>query len=72
MPYVAVGSPRSRPAAGYVCLSWLPRSPVGALGLGYEAALRGRVRLYGEAGVVGALGEGGVLPYGHLGVRLRF
>lgn len=72
VPYVALGSPRSRPAAGYLLLAWLPASPVGALGLGYEAALQGRLRLYGEAGVIGALGEGGFLPYGHLGVRVRF
>ena len=72
VPYVALGSPRSRPAAGYVLLAWLPASPVGALGLGYEAALQGRLRLYGEAGVIGALGEGGFLPYGHFGVRVRF
>jgi len=72
VPYVALGSPRSRPAAGYVSLSWLPRSTVGTLGLGYEATLSGPVRLYGEAGVVGDLGEGGFLPYGHLGVRVRF
>lgn len=71
VPFVAVGSPRSRPAAGYVSVAWLPGSPLGALGLGYEAALRGGIRLYGEAGVVGAIGEG-ALPYGHLGVRLRF
>jgi hypothetical protein len=72
VPYVALGSPRSRSAAGYVSVSWLPRSPLGALGLGYEATLSGPVRLYGEAGVVGDLGGGGFLPYGHLGVRVRF
>ena len=72
VPYVALGSPRSRPAAGYVSLSWLPRSTLGTLGLGYEATLSGPVRLYGEAGVVGDLGGGGFLPYGHLGVRVRF
>jgi hypothetical protein len=72
VPYIALGSPRSRPSAGYLALAWLPGSPMGTLGLGYEAALRGPVRLYGEAGVLGAIGEGGVLPYGHLGVRLRF
>jgi hypothetical protein len=71
VPFVALGSPRSRPSAGYISIAWLPGSPLGALGLGYEAALRGRIRLYGEAGVVGAIGEG-ALPYGHLGVRLRF
>ena len=71
VPFVAVGSPRSRPSAGYVSIAWVPGSPLGALGLGYEAALRGQIRLYGEAGVVGAIGEG-ALPYGQLGVRLRF
>ena len=73
VPYLALGSPRSRPAAGYVLLAWLPASPFGALGLGYEAALRGRLRLYGEAGVIGAIGDGGgFIPYGRLGVRVRF
>lgn len=57
---------------GYLAFAWLPGSPGGTAGLAYEAALRGPVRLYGEAGVVGAIGEGGVLPYGHVGVRLRF
>jgi hypothetical protein len=71
VPYVALGSPRSRRSAGYVALAWLPGSPLGALGIGYEAALRSGIRLYGEAGVVGAMGEG-ALPYGNLGVRLRF
>jgi hypothetical protein len=71
VPFVAVGSPRSRPSAGYASIAWVPGSPLGALGLGYEATLRGQIRLYGEAGVVGAIGEG-ALPYGHLGVRLRF
>jgi hypothetical protein len=66
-----VGSSRSRPSAGYVSIAWVPGSPLGALGLGYEAALRGRIRLYGAAGVVGAIGAG-ALPYGQLGVRLRF
>jgi hypothetical protein len=71
VPYVALGSPRSRPSAGYVALAWLPGSPLGTLGIGYEAALRGPVRLYGEAGAIGAIGEG-ALPYAQLGVRLRF
>ena len=71
VPFVAVGSPRSRPSAGCISFAWVPGSPVGALGIGYEATLRGQIRLYGEAGVVGAIGEG-ALPYGHLGVRLRF
>jgi hypothetical protein len=72
VPFVALGSPRSRPSAAYLAAAWLPRSTVGTLGLGYEAALRGPVRLYGEVGAVGAIGESSVLPYGHLGVRLRF
>jgi len=72
VPCVAVGSPRSRPAAAYVAASWLPGSTLGTLGLGYEATLRGPVRLYGEIGVVGSIGEFAGLPYGNLGIRLRF
>ena len=72
VPFVALGSPRSRPAAAYIAAAWLPGSTLGTLGLGYEAALRGPVRLYGEIGAVGSIGEFAGLPYGHLGIRLRF
>jgi len=74
VPYLAVGSPRSRPSAAYFAAAWLPGYGAGTLSLGYEATLRGPLRLYGEVGAVAAIGEsGGVgLPYAHLGVRLRF
>ncbi len=72
VPFIAVGSRRSRPSAAYFAATWLPGSTLGTLGLGYEATLRGPVRLYGELGAVGAIGEFAGLPYGHLGVRLRF
>jgi hypothetical protein len=72
VPFVSLGSPRSRPSAGYLTLAWVPGSTLGTLGVGYEAVLRGPVRLYGEAGVVGTFDFQGALPYGHLGVRLRF
>jgi hypothetical protein len=74
VPYVAVGSPRSRPTAAYFSAAWLPGSAMGTLSLGYEGRLRGPVRLYGEIGAVAAVGEsvGVGLPYAHLGVRLRF
>jgi hypothetical protein len=29
VPYVAVGTPRSRPSAGYLAIGWLPGSPAG-------------------------------------------
>ena len=72
VPFIAVGSPRSRPSAAYFAAAWLPGSTLGTLGLGYEATLRGPVRLYGEIGAVGSIGELAGLPYGHLGLRLRF
>jgi hypothetical protein len=74
VPFVAVGSARSRPSAAYVAAAWLPGTGAATLGLGYEAALPGPVRLYGEIGAVAAFGGsvGIGLPYGHLGVRLRF
>ncbi len=72
-PYVAVGSPRSRSSAAYFAAAWLPGSPLGTLGVGYEGTVRGPVRLYAEAGAMAAVGEwAGLLPYGHVGVRLRF
>jgi hypothetical protein len=44
------------------------------LDLGYERALPNRMRVFGEAGVVAALGKegGGALPYLLVGVRWRF
>ena len=72
VPFIALGSPRSRPSAAYIAAAWLPGSTLGTLGIGYEATLRGPIRLYGEAGAVGSIGEFAGLPYGHLGIRLRF
>jgi hypothetical protein len=72
-PYVAVGSPRSRPSAAYLAAAWLPGSPLGTLGGGCEGTVRGPVRVYAEVGAMAGVGEpSGVLAYGHVGVRLRF
>lgn len=68
VPYVALGSPRSRSSAAYFAAAWLPGLTAGTLSLGYEATLRGPLRLYGEIGAVAAIGEsvGLGLPYGQL------
>lgn len=77
LPSVTLGSPRSRPSAGYVTLAWVPGSSgkafAGTLGLGYERALPYRIRVYGEVGVFAGASEEFALavPYLHFGVRLR-
>ena len=77
LPSVTLGSPRSRPSAGYVTLAWVPGSSgkafLGTLGLGYERAFPNQLRVYGEAGVfAGASDEFALaVPYLLVGVRLR-
>jgi hypothetical protein len=77
LPSVSLGSPRSRPSAGYVTLAWVPGSSgkafLGTLGLGYERAFPNQLRVYGEAGVfAGASDEFALaVPYLLVGVRLR-
>jgi hypothetical protein len=77
LPSVSLGSGRSHPSATYVTLTWVPGSSAkafgGTLGVGFERVLLHPLRAYGEAGVLALVGqEGGVvLPYLHVGVRLR-
>jgi hypothetical protein len=77
LPSVTLGSPRSRPSAGYVTLAWVPgssrRAFAGTLGLGYERALPIGIRVYGEAGVFAGASDEMALaaPYLLVGVRLR-
>ena len=78
LPSVSLGTPRSLPSAAYFILACTPISSSGSfggtLGLGYERALPNRMRVFGEAGVVAAVGKegGGALPYLLVGVRWRF
>jgi hypothetical protein len=76
LPSVSIGSRRSLPSATYVTVSLLRGSSgsFGALGLGYERRLRGPMRIFGEAGAFGGVGEedGAISPYALVGVRWRF
>ncbi len=73
-PFVALGSPRSRRSAAYFTAALLPGVTAATLAVGCEGTLRGPVRLYGEVGAIASVGDsvGLGLPYGRVGIRLRF
>jgi hypothetical protein len=77
LPSITLGSPRSRPSAGYVTVAWVPGSSgkafLGTLGLGYERAFPNQLRVFGEAGVFAGANDEFALavPYLLVGVRLR-